>query len=194
MPRSRRSQSVARAMNFRVPSATSGSARTVGLKREQGYRSASGGSIASRSWGDLKGFQAALEPNGFLEAAVLLKRTGAPIVSWTRTPVAADVVATMAATMLGSVETIVGALGGPGIDRVAVRTPKRRMVARNVNGQVLLFLVAPSFISEERLQAEADRIIERLPTLSIPERSREARAMDQFASRPRSQEPMSATK
>lgn len=129
-------------------------------------------------WGDTRAFLEAIDPQGFLEAAVLLKRTGAQLASWTRTPVAQEVVSVMAATMLGSVETIVGALGGPNPTSVLVLTPKRRMLAHSVDAQAILFLVAPLSVREKELRAEADRIIGQIVrTRGAPPNGSSARAI-----------------
>ena len=99
-----------------------------------------------------------------LEAAFLLRRTGAVVASWTRPDVDADVVSVMAATMLASIDTLGGALGCPPSGRVTVETDRCRLLATRIEPNLHLVVLAPRTVDRDGLQREARRILARLPT------------------------------
>lgn len=89
---------------------------------------------------------------------LLLKRTGALTACWTRNGVSAEVVSVMAATLYGSVETMVSALGGPAPSTVFIETDLRHMLLSRVDVQNVLLLVAPRSVSRSVLRRELRRI------------------------------------
>ncbi len=99
-----------------------------------------------------------------LEAAFLIRRTGAVVASWARPDLEADVVGVMAATMLASIDTLGGALGCPPSGRVAVETDRCRLLATRVEPNLLLVVLAPRTLDPGGLRREAGRILERLRT------------------------------
>lgn len=100
--------------------------------------------------------------DGPLEAAFLLKQTGIPVAAWSRSPVPQEVISVMAATMWGSLETLIRALGGAGPRSAVVEVEDRRILATLVEPHWTLLLVAPRSVGTRRLHAEARRVLERV--------------------------------
>lgn len=100
-----------------------------------------------------------------LEAAFILRRTGALVASWTREGVEADVMGVMAATMLASIDTLGGALGCPPSGRVTVETDHCRLLATRVEPRLLLVLLAPRTLDSGALQRETRRVLAEVPAL-----------------------------
>ncbi len=103
-----------------------------------------------------------IDPSGPLEAAFVVRRTGAVLASWARTSVEAEVASVMAATLIGSIETLTEALRCPSPDRVVVETDTCRMLATRVEPQALLVLVAKCGVGRDVLQREASRVLPRV--------------------------------
>ncbi len=103
-----------------------------------------------------------IEPDGVLEAAFLLKQTGIPVAAWSRTPVPKEVVTVMAATMWGSLDTLIRTLGGAGPRSALVEVDNHRILATLVEPRWTLLLVAPRPVGRRRLRAEARRLLERV--------------------------------
>lgn len=104
----------------------------------------------------------ASEFEGILEAVFLLKQTGIPVAAWTRAQVSHEVVSVMAATMWGSLDTMIRALGGEGPRSALVEVGSRRILATQIEPHWTLLLVAPSSVGKRRLRSEAQRIVERV--------------------------------
>lgn len=100
--------------------------------------------------------------DGTLEAAFLLKQTGIPLASWARTYVPREVISVMAATMWGSLDTMVRTLGGEGPRSALLEVEDRRILAMQVEPNWTLLLVAPRSVGKRRLRHEAQRILDRL--------------------------------
>ncbi len=100
--------------------------------------------------------------DGAFEAAFLLKQTGIALAAWTRAPVAQEVVSVMAATMWGSLDTMVRTLGGEGPQSALLEIEGRRILATRVSPNWTLLLVASRSIGKGRLRQEAQRILERI--------------------------------
>ncbi len=100
--------------------------------------------------------------DGTLEAAFLLKRTGIALASWTRAPVPQEVISVMAATMWGSLDTMVRTLGGEGPRSALFEVEGRRILAMLVEPNWTLLLVAPRAVGKRRLRHEAQTIVERI--------------------------------
>src|SRR3989442_2089863 len=77
-----------------------------------------------------------------LEAVLLITRTGAQLGAWTRNSVPIDVLSVMAATLVGSIETLMTALGAASPREVSLMIDGRRVFVRRVNAQVGLVIVA----------------------------------------------------
>lgn len=97
-------------------------------------------------------------PSGALDAVLLLKKTGVPLATWSRSSIPEEVVSVMAATMLGSIETIAGAFGGPRVESLVVEMDVNRMVVSYVNSSAFLVLIAPKSTKVSSLRKETRRI------------------------------------
>ncbi len=105
-----------------------------------------------------------LAPASALEAVLLIRRTGALVDAWTRHPIPREVVTVMAATMIGSIETLVGALGGASPETVLVEVDDRRILATKMDSYSLLVAIAAPKVSEAALRREAQQIATRIKT------------------------------
>ncbi len=126
----------------------------------KGFRGGSALSKTDRI--DLSEVFAPSEFDGSLEAALLLKQTGIAVASWTRAPVPQEVVSVMAATMWGSLDTMIRTLGGDTPRSVYLELEDRRMLALQVEPNWTLLLVGPSNLGKRRLRREAQRILDRI--------------------------------
>ncbi len=104
----------------------------------------------------------ASELDGTLEAGFLLKPTGIPLASWTRNPVPQEVISVMAATLWGSLDTMIRTLGGSGSRYAAVEVEDRRILVLQVEPNWTLLLIAPRSVGRRRLRATAQRLLERI--------------------------------
>jgi predicted regulator of Ras-like GTPase activity (Roadblock/LC7/MglB family) len=125
-----------------------------------GFRGGNG--TLNSEHGDLSEIFASAEFDDTLEAVFLLKPTGVALASWTRARVPNEVIGVMAATVLGSVETITAVLGGPRVVSVSVETDRLRLLVRNVNSGAFLVLIAPRSTKVRALQREARRLVARI--------------------------------
>ncbi len=132
-----------------------------------------GGTAASRfEREDFSDLFSTSELDGTLEAAFLLKATGIALAAWTRAPVPQEVVSVMAATMWGSLDTMVRTLGGEAPDSAYLELEDRRMLAMQVEPNWMLLLVGPRTTGRRRLRHEAQRILERISRLQDREITR----------------------
>ena len=111
---------------------------------------------------------AAVGDSSPLEAVFLLRRTGTLIASWSHNDASKDVVSVMAATLYGSVETMVAALGSPSPSTVFIETDLRRMLLARVGAQNVLLLVAERSVTRGVLRSEFQRISGSLSTQEAP--------------------------
>ncbi len=111
---------------------------------------------------DLSDLFSSSDFDGTLEAAFLLKSTGIALAAWTRAPVPQEVVTVMAATMWGSLDTMVRTLGGEAPSSAYLELEDRRMLAMQVEPNWMLLLVGPRTTGRRRLRHEAQRIMERI--------------------------------
>ncbi len=108
-----------------------------------------------------------IQPQDPIEAAILLTRTGKLLASWTRHDVPTEVVTVMAATLLGSIETMSIALGAPSPREVALIVDSRRLLSFKLNPDVAILVVASVQTSDTDLRAVATRIVRRLPPFPL---------------------------
>ncbi len=101
-------------------------------------------------------------PESPLDAAILIRGTGAVLEAWTRDNVPREVVSVMAATLVGSIEGLSTALGGPLPRRVSFATACRRFVVERMPRDTLLLLVAPTGAPTRALRNAARRARQRL--------------------------------
>ncbi len=108
------------------------------------------------------GIFASDELDGTLEAGFLLKPTGIPLAAWTRNPVPQEVISVMAATLWGSLDTMIRTLGGSGPRSAAVEVEDRRILVLQVDPNWTLLLIAPRSVGRRRLRSTAQRLLERV--------------------------------
>lgn len=113
-------------------------------------------------------FFADLLQNGRIDTAMLLKRNGRVIAAWARAPVAWEVVSIMAATTLGSLETMLETLRSPSPDTVSVVAGGNRIHFQKVEPQGLLVLIAKEAVSEVYLREAARRLQSKIPPVAPP--------------------------
>ena len=99
-----------------------------------------------------------------LEAVLLITRTGAQLGAWTRNSVPIDVLSVMAATLVGSIETLMTALGASSPREVSLMIDGRRVFVSKVNAQVVLVIVAAGGMTEVALRATMRQIVKSLPS------------------------------
>jgi predicted regulator of Ras-like GTPase activity (Roadblock/LC7/MglB family) len=98
-----------------------------------------------------------------LEAVLLITRTGAQLGAWTRNSVPVDVLSVMAATLVGSIETLMTALGASSPREVSLMIDGRRVFVSKVNAQVVVVVVAAASMTEVALRATMRHIVKSLP-------------------------------
>ena len=89
---------------------------------------------------------------------MLLKRTGVVLGGWTRNDVPQNVISVMAATMIGSVATLLEALGGRSPPTIEIEAGEHRMHVSRADPQSVIVLVAPLSVSGQSLREESDRL------------------------------------
>lgn len=109
-------------------------------------------------------FFAELEGDGKIETAMFLKRNGRVLAAWARTPVSWEVVSIMAATTLGSLETMLETLRSPTPQTVSVVAGGQRIHILKVEPQAVLVLIAKEFIPESHLRDTARRLSAKIPS------------------------------
>lgn len=118
-------------------------------------------------------FLSAIDLDGPLEAALLLKRSGTPLAAWSRRGAPTDVATVMAATLEGSLETLVEAFGGPSTRAAFIKTGGWSIYVTKAEPQTLLLLAGPSVLPESFLKDEAERLLRRVSLPRTPAASRE---------------------
>jgi len=107
-----------------------------------------------------------VQPNDPLEAVVLFTRTGRLLAAWTRNEVPLEVLTVMAATLIGSIETMSTALGVESPREIALLVDSRRVLGLKLNPNVALLVVGSARTSDHALRSVTERIVRRLPPLS----------------------------
>ena len=105
-----------------------------------------------------------------LEAVLLITRTGSQLGAWTRNSVPVDVLSVMAATLVGSIETLMTALGASSPQEVSMVIDGRRVLVRKVNAQIVVVLIASGRVTEIALRATSRQIVKSLPPVSADSR------------------------
>lgn len=103
-------------------------------------------------------FLSEVNPNGELEAALFLRRTGAMLASWSRDNVHVEDTSTLAAAMVASLDTLLESLGGPSSQSLLVTSGERQVAATKVGDDAFLFLIAPSSMPSEAFRNEVRRL------------------------------------
>jgi predicted regulator of Ras-like GTPase activity (Roadblock/LC7/MglB family) len=107
-------------------------------------------------------FFAELASNGKIDLAMLLKRNGRMLAAWAREPVAWEVVSIMAATTLGSLETMLETIHAPSPETMAIVAGGNRIHVQKVEPQGVLVLVAKEGVTELYLRDLARRLLVKL--------------------------------
>ncbi len=115
-------------------------------------------------------FFADLEANGRIETAMLLKRNGRVLAAWARAPVSWEVISIMAATTLGSLETMLETLRSPSPQTVTLVAGGNRIFFQKIEPQAVLVLIARDVVSEAHLRDVARRLLSRIPAASASPR------------------------
>ena len=98
-----------------------------------------------------------------LEAVLLITRAGTQLGAWTRNTVPIDVLSVMAATLVGSIETLMTALGASSPHEISLIIDGRRVFLTKVNAQVVLVIVAAGTMTEVALRGKMRQIVKSLP-------------------------------
>ena len=108
-----------------------------------------------------------IDAKGSIEVALLMRRTGTILGAWTKGDISREIVSVMAATMLGSIETMSEALGCPSPNRALVETERCRMLAEKFEPHGVLVLIATRDLSTDALQRASLRIRDRVSAASV---------------------------
>ncbi len=108
-------------------------------------------------------FFAELQANGRIETAMLLKRNGRVLAAWARAPVSWEVISIMAATTLGSLETMLETLRSPSPQTVSLVAGGNRVLFQKVEPQAVLVLIAKEVVTDAHLRDVARRLLSRIP-------------------------------
>ena len=111
-----------------------------------------------------------LDRDAPVQAAFLIRGTGAILASWVRSPVPQEMVTVMAATMMSSVATIVEVFGCPTPQTVLVNTEGHQILARKASPDQILVLVAPKSVHKRHLYLLARQLVTRLSTVQAADR------------------------
>ncbi len=103
------------------------------------------------------------QASGKIDTAMLLKRNGRVLAAWARIPVSWEVVSIMAATTLGSLETMLETLRSPSPQSVGVVAAGNRILFQKIEPQAVLVLIAKEAIPETYLRDSARRLVARIP-------------------------------
>lgn len=103
-----------------------------------------------------------LSSNPIIEIAMLLRRNGRLLAAWSRAPVAWDVISIMAATTVGSLETMLETLRSPSPQTIAVVAGGNRFYLEKIEPQAVLVLIAKDSVPEAHLRDTARRLLVRL--------------------------------
>src|SRR2546425_5769933 len=102
-----------------------------------------------------------IDSEGSIEVALLMRRTGTILGAWTKGDISREIVSVMAATMMGSIETMSEALGCPSPERAVVETERCRMLAEKFEPHGILVLVGTKDLSAGALQRASRPIRDR---------------------------------
>lgn len=102
------------------------------------------------------------EEHGF-DAVLVFSGSGRLLSGWTRDPVPTEIVTVMAATLLGSVDTLLESLGGPKASSVFLRVGAKRLLLQPVDRARNLILIAQEHVTERTMARLAQAVQSRFP-------------------------------
>ncbi len=108
-------------------------------------------------------FFAEVQADGRIETAMLLKRNGRVLAAWADAPVSWDVLSIMAATALGSLETMLETLRAPSPQTLSLVASGKRMLLVKVEPQAFLLLIAREAVPDAPLRDLARRLLAKIP-------------------------------
>ncbi len=97
-----------------------------------------------------------------IETAMLLRRNGRMLAAWSKAPLSWDVLSIMAATALGSMDTMMETLGSPAAQGMTLLAGGKRILFQKVDSQGLLVLVAWEVVPDSYLRETAKQLVRRL--------------------------------
>ena len=83
-------------------------------------------------------------PANSLDAAFVVKRTGAMEAAWARAQVPEEIVSVMAAAIAGSTQTLLESLGGPSPESVLLETETHCLLITHLDAGSFLLGIAPT--------------------------------------------------
>ena len=113
-------------------------------------------------------FFAEVQANGRIETAMLLKRNGRVLAAWARAPVSWEVISIMAATALGSLETMLETLRSPSPHTVTLVAGGNRIFFQKVEPQAVLVLIGKEVVTDAYLRDVAKRLLSKIPPATNP--------------------------
>lgn len=97
-----------------------------------------------------------------IDAAMLLRRNGRMLAAWSKTPISWDVLSIMAATALGSMDTMLETLGSPNAQGMSVLAAGYRILFLKIENQGLIVLIAKEVVPESYLRETAKQLLRKL--------------------------------
>ncbi len=109
-----------------------------------------------------------------IDTALLIRRTGSVVASWSRTPIPGEVLAVMSATMIASIGTILETLGTPTPRTLTVLAGGHQILAVQANSEQVLILIAPEAVREAHLRELSQRILAHTSAASVNRRAKDS--------------------
>ena len=116
-------------------------------------------------------FLSAVNPDGTIVAALLMRPTGSIVAGWMRESDRCEVVGVMTATLLASINMIAESVGCRAPTTVSVRCEESQLLATKVDDNAILVLIAPADTREAHLRRKTRQIVARLGNRSRFERT-----------------------
>lgn len=105
-----------------------------------------------------------------IDAVLLFTGSGTPVGGWTREPMPHEVLTVMAATLLGSVDTLLETLGQPAPPAVFLKVGGKRLLLQPVDHRRSLLVIAEERVTERAMAHFARGVLSQLPSPASPPR------------------------
>ncbi len=99
-----------------------------------------------------------------IDAAMILRRNGRMLAAWSKANLSWDVLSIMAATALGSMDTMMETLGSPNAQGMNVLAAGYRILFQKVESQGLIVLIAKEVVPDSYLRETARQIVRKIRT------------------------------